>query len=172
MKIHGQRIRTKVPPVALTQERLKEAVKYDPDTGVFVWVKCHAGITRGRTAGNKSHGYIRISIDGYSYLAHRLAWLYVHGEFPNSDIDHINGARSDNRLSNLRTATRSQNLMNSKNRARVGCYFHKQRKKWHARISANGKDVSLGYYKTKKLAAAAYLRAIPIHHGKFARTQP
>ena len=91
----------------LTQARLKKLLSYNTDTGEFRWRVTRRGAARaGSVAGCVRHdGYVRIAIDGKRYLAHRLAWLYVHGELV-PELDHANGVRSDNRLDNLRPATR------------------------------------------------------------------
>lgn len=97
----------------ISQDRLKELLTYDPDSGLF-----YAAVTRGKfTAGNAvgsitKRGYVKITADYREYLAHRLAFLYMEGKFPAAEVDHINGVRSDNRWSNMRHATRSQNGQN------------------------------------------------------------
>lgn len=97
----------------VTQAKVRDVLDYDPDTGIFRWR--HAGASRkaGAIAGNIMHDgrYIRIGIGGKSYLAHRLAWLYVHGQWP-TEIDHINWNGLDNRMVNLRSVTRKQNGLN------------------------------------------------------------
>ena len=88
--------------------RLRELLSYDPDTGLFRWSKNKGSKDAGELAGCVSpKGYILIGIDGCLYLAHRLAWLYVHGEFPEKDIDHRDQDKSNNRICNLRLATSS-----------------------------------------------------------------
>lgn len=145
----------------ITQERLKQLVHYDPDTGKFTRLK----VTRGAhiQAGNKRlDGYISLFIDGKAMSAHRMAWLYVHGTFPELYIDHINGDRSDNRIANLRQATRSENAQNigsayrnNKSSGILGVYPHACGK-WQAKIQLNKKSRSLGLYHTKEEAAKAY----------------
>jgi hypothetical protein len=97
---------------SLTQDRLKELLHYDVNTGVFIWAKGRRGCTKGAVAGGlDSHGYISIGIDGVKHMAHRLAWFYVYGYYP-TEVDHENHARADNRLDNLRDANRVSNSKN------------------------------------------------------------
>src|SRR5687768_4110898 len=110
----------------LTAERLRELLDYDPDTGVFRWKTrpVRAEYLRtdrawnsrfaGRPAGTLVKGYVCILIYRRSYRAHRLAWLYVHGEWPRNELDHEHGNRADNRIEKLRSATRGQNMQNRK----------------------------------------------------------
>ncbi len=102
----------------VTADRLKELLSYDPETGIFVWAKLSGRRARiGDRAGsfNLSLGYRVIGIDGERHYEHRLAWLYMTGEWPSEDLDHENCDKSDNRFSNLREATDSQNLANVAN---------------------------------------------------------
>jgi hypothetical protein len=159
----------------LTQERLKELLSYDPLTGVFLWkvAKKHGGCV-GDVAGSKnSQGYIVIGADGKHYKAHRLAWLYHYGEIP-KEIDHANLDKSDNRISNLRPATRSQNRSNIrayKNSAsgQKGVSPHGMTGKWQAVISIGGKQNYLGLFERQEDAAAAYSKAAIQLYGSFAR---
>lgn len=97
----------------LTQTRLKELLSYDPETGIFTWVKTVSNrAPAGKTAGADGHGYRDIRLYGRLYKAHRLAWLYMTGDWPLDQIDHINGTRSDNRWVNLRAATLTENNRN------------------------------------------------------------
>lgn len=164
--------------MALTQERLKELLTYSPETGHFYWAKktCKKVVV-GKEAGcRESHyGYILVGIDGKVYGAHRLAWLYVHGVWPDQ-IDHANGDPTDNRLVNLRNCTHSQNLKNVKRPSHntsglKGVHFHRQTGKWRARITAGGRHHSLGLHPTKELAHAAYREGALKLHGDFARFQ-
>jgi hypothetical protein len=99
----------------LTADRLRELVHYDPTTGLFTWTKNRAYKALGGTPAGylNTNGYARITIDGISHAAHRLAWLYVHGRWPEATIDHINRIPHDNRLANLREASQSENNANS-----------------------------------------------------------
>jgi hypothetical protein len=114
--------------------------------------------------GLSTCGYRRINIDRRLYQAHRLAWLYVHGRWPIVELDHINGVRDDNRLANLREATRAQNNQNLSQRSdnksgHVGASFHKQTRRWKAQIQVGGQTRHLGLYATPEAAHDAYLAA-------------
>ena len=136
----------------ITQSELKELLDYDPNTGLFVW-KFSPRFSAGSIAGNKiPRGYIHICINYKQYQAHRLAWLYVFGDWPKNGIDHINRIPSDNRIANLRDVTQSENMKNQKmhfnNKSGVcGVYWHKSRGKWQAQINVSGKCIALGRYK-------------------------
>lgn len=151
---------------ALTQERLKELLHYDPNTGDFVWLANKARAKIGNIAGCcKEGGYRQIKIDGTMHLAHRLAWLYVHGTFPEKGIDHFDGNPSNNRTENLREATQSENMENQR-KARsnnisgvFGAHWSKDKQKWYSRIVVKGIKNHLGYFATPELASAAYLTA-------------
>mgnify|MGYP000037034139 CR=1 FL=1 len=151
----------------LTQERLKELLHYDPDTGLFTWIKStNTSIKINSVAGGKtSRGYIQIRADKKLYLAHRLAWLYFYGNFPESFLDHVNEKPSDNRISNLRLATHQENGHNKstphKNNTSgfLGVTWQKLNKKWLAQIRLNGKRKHLGLFNTPESAHKAYLEA-------------
>lgn len=100
----------------LTAARLRELLNYDQATGVFVWrVAMRYGVGAGGPAGSMcSNGYLKIKVGGKRLSAHRIAWLFVTGEWPSDMIDHINGVRSDNRFSNLRDASRAVNQQNQR----------------------------------------------------------
>ncbi|WP_409242962.1 HNH endonuclease, partial [Enterobacter hormaechei] len=104
-------------------------------------------------------------------------WMYVHGELPELDIDHINGNPSDNRLENLRLVTHQQNMCNRKKRndnssGYPGVCFHKTNNKWHASIRVKGKRIHLGYFKTAKEAYDKYVEASKKYHSQYTRAQP
>jgi len=147
----------------ITQARLKEVLDYNPETGVFVWKESRSGIKTSGIAGCKqSDGYIRISVDGKQYFAHRLSWLYVHGYFPEHSLDHINRNKSYNRISNLREVSSQCNLRNTGNpkdntSGVKGVCWSKQSEKWRADIMANGKQKHLGDYKHFDNAVCARL---------------
>lgn len=99
----------------ITRERLKQCLFYSPTVGVFEWRRSGRKIRRGLLAGAVvGNGYVRVCVDGKPYPAHKLAWLYMTGEYPEGPIDHIDGDRSNNAFSNLRLATCSQNSHNMK----------------------------------------------------------
>lgn len=151
----------------LTATRVREVLAYDPDTGVFTWKvrtsnRAHLGAEAGRVGAN---GYRYLGLDGSLHLAHRLAWLYVHGVWPADMIDHIDGDRLNNRIANLRPADMRRNQQNRKgpqanNRSGLlGVSWSKQARKWHAQISDAGQSHHLGYFACPEEAHAAYLDA-------------
>ena len=138
----------------LTQQRLQEVLDYDPNTGEFRWkIKPSMSVNLYDKAGSisKQTGYVIIGINGKVYKAHRLAWLYCYGIFPKKQIDHKNGQKSDNRISNLRELTPVENGQNAKKRKNnktgiTGVFFNKKDKKWWAYIRANDHLHHLGRY--------------------------
>lgn len=143
----------------LTQDRLKELLDYDKETGAFTRrVTRGWRATAGSTAGTIKNGYVLIRIDGVKYSAHRLAFLYITGEFPPKHIDHKNGDRSDNRFTNLRHASRSLNNRNVRAYGTSGIrgvHWNRASNKWHAQIKIDGKSRHIGSFTTEKEAAAA-----------------
>jgi len=145
--------------------RLKALLHYDPDTGEFRWVQTRSNVIKaGDKAGLISNeGYARIGLDKVRYFAHRLAWLYMTGEWPAHQIDHINGNRGDNRWCNLRQVTPQQNTWNQRNpkgaNPYLGASYVKRMRKWLGYITVHGKRHRLGYYDTPEEAHAAYIRA-------------
>jgi hypothetical protein len=162
--------------MTLTQAHLRHRLHYDPDTGVFTWLNPnkYRPEYKGRGAGSlHTLGYIHIYVDGKAYKAHRLAWFYVHGEWPLQDIDHMNGDRADNRIANLRDVSRSSNAEN-RHHAReghalglLGVVWRKRNKKYEARIHVGGKYLYLGLFHTKEEAHAVYLAAKRKHHAAY-----
>jgi hypothetical protein len=148
----------------LSLERLKLLLNYDPLTGVFKWlVSTATNVKVGAVAGSDSHGYLAIRIDGKRYLAHRLAWFYMHGNWPPSMIDHIDGCKSNNCLSNLRAVENGGNMQNKKvahgnsKTGLIGVSPYKKTGKFKAQIGVNGKVRHIGYFDTPEEAHAAYL---------------
>jgi hypothetical protein len=154
----------------LTQERLKELLSYNPETGVFVWRTRRSGIKVGVLVGSpNADGYLRIMVDKKRYLSHRLAWFYMYGYWPDKQIDHINRVRTDNRIENLREATPLQNTWNLSIRSYntsglTGASVHKKSGKWIAQISIAGRKKHLGLHATAEEAHIAYLEAKEQHH--------
>ena len=148
----------------LTQARLKELFDYDLDGFLVRKVT----VNKKARAGDKASylhdtGYIRVTVDKHPIYAHRAIWLWHNGILPVNDIDHINGCRSDNRIENLRIATRSQNNQNqtkakSNNKSGfLGVSWNNRDKKWFSRIKIDGKTINCGYFDTPEQAYAAYL---------------
>lgn len=151
--------------MSLTQAKLKELLRYEPLTGLFTWlVQKSNRVCVGGVAGViNDRGYIQIKIDGSAYKAHRLAWLYMTGAWPQLEIDHKNGIRNDNKWRNLRDVTRFINHQNQRKAQRhnkTGFLGVTQRgKHFPATITVNKKSCSLGTYLTPELAHEAYLKA-------------
>jgi hypothetical protein len=165
----------------LTAEYVKSILNYDPDTGSFTWrwrsdVPPEWNTRRsGKVAGTfMKIGYLLIGINDTRYLGHRLAMLITEGRWPDNQIDHINGDRSDNRRANLRFATSGENKWNRgkdrDNRSGFkGVRIHKSSGLWGARITKAGREYSLGYYKTPEEASEAYKAGAVKYHGEFAK---
>lgn len=160
----------------ITLERLKEVLHYDPDTGVWTWrIWMGARAPKGARAGCvTSEGYRHIRVDRRLYLAHRLAVLYMTGEWPTETVDHKNVTPGDDRWENLRNATGSQNIANSHTRCDSssglkGVSWHRQAKRWKAQIQTSGKKRHLGLFATREAAHEAYCVAAAKHFGEFAR---
>lgn len=152
----------------LTHSRLLEKLVYERTTGVFRWRSNTRGAKAGVIAGAiGSNGYRKITIDTKQYRAHRLAWFYVHGSWPEA-IDHRDHNKDNNSIKNLRDASRninSQNLISAQRRNKTGLLgVAPHRKKWAAKLVANGKKVWLGVFDTPELAHAAYVGAKRVHH--------
>jgi hypothetical protein len=136
----------------LTQERLMEIVRYIPSSGLFIRMRNSKRWRIGQVMGSFSKiGYITMWIDGKSYYAHRLAWLYMTGKWPENEIDHIDHNRCNNVWGNLREVTRKENRMNVTLLERnssgfTGVRFDKENNKWLASIGVNGKNVNLGRF--------------------------
>ena len=149
----------------LTAQRLRELIGYDPETGVFTRRVRLSNRSKMQNLGTVSNnGYFRFSVDGRNYFSHRLAWLYMNGNWPEHDIDHINGIRNDNRIANLRAVSRALNLQNmreAKTNSHSGLLgvALDQRGKWAASIQTFGERTRLGRFDTKEQAYAAYLSA-------------
>lgn len=156
----------------LTQKRLKAVLHYDPVTGVFKRFSgkgCKSG-SIGTVPKGDRFAYLRIGVDRKIYGAHRLAWLYMTGSFPDRLIDHINGDKLDNRFVNLRLATNSENKQNVR-KARsdsrsglIGATWYAQGQKWRAAIQIDGKKKHLGYFNTAEEAHLVFMEHKRRHH--------
>lgn len=158
--------RSKPLPEWLTQDELRRMFHYDPVSGIFTYLIDipHNPRRCGDIAGGSSGLHGHIMIDHRGYLQHRLAWFYMTGEWPQEEIDHIDGNGHNNAWSNLRKATRQQNRANSRKSTRntsglKGVYFNKRMKKWHTQIKINGKKRHLGVFVNKQKAHEAYVVA-------------
>jgi hypothetical protein len=160
----------------ITQEELKSQLHYDPENGHFTWLLNKGFVHKGDRAGwTTEKGYIKITVLGSQYFAHRLAFLYMEGAFPPHQVDHIYHNRSHNVWKNLRHATGTMNQRNSSGRKNntsgyCGVHFHRDTKKWEARIKLQGKYQYLGSYKNVEDAARARKEAeikfgFHPHHG-------
>lgn len=160
----------------LTRERLLEVLRYEPETGHFYWrvFRTTKAKADARAGSVTRYGYERITVDFVTYQAHRLAWLYMTGEWPPL-IDHRDGCKTNNAWSNLRLATGSQNRANScgrKNRKLdlpKGVTRYLRSKKYCAQIYTAGKRRIIGFFNTVDEAAAAYSAAAHETFGEFAR---
>ena len=136
----------------MKQKYLKSKLNFDSNTGLFTYAKNVNRFKKGDISGHLNNdGYIAISIDKKIYNAHRLAWLYIYGYMPTEQIDHINHIRTDNRISNLREATHTENDRNAKKRhdntsGVTGVSWHKKDKRWSARINTDGNRINLGSF--------------------------
>ena len=150
------------PAQDITAEKLRELLHYDPETGIFTRkVSTSNSVKVGDITGCPSGpGYLLISVRSRRYQAHRLAWLYVYGEWPKDQLDHINRIRTDNRIANLRDVTQKQNHQNrskpsNNTSGHTGVYWDKRDSKWRAEIKHNQKHIYLGYFTDIEEAVAA-----------------
>ncbi len=153
----------------LTQSRLKELLSYDPETGLFRHLVNRSVARAGSQAGTcRNDGYVKLSIDGGQYYAHRLAWLYMFGQ-DESDVDHIDRNPSNNAICNLRRVTKSQNQHNrieqrNNTSGYKGVTFCKRTGRWRAAIWVNDRPVYLGYFSSPEDASYAYKGAQTLFH--------
>jgi hypothetical protein len=165
-QIHAMR---KAKEAAVSADFVRSILSYDPETGEFVWrvrrgKTCRAGDAAGAI---KRDGYRHISIGRVKFLAHRIAWLYMTGSFPEYPLDHINRDKLDNRWANLRETNHSDNAMNcglrSDNTSGFRGVSRYKNGPWVAQIFVRGRPVFLGRFDTAERAAAAYEAARAFH---------
>ena len=157
-------------------QELKEIVHYDPETGIMKWAKLlNARAPIGKECGRTmTRGYRAFIVRRKTIYTHRAAWAYVNGSWPKNTIDHINGNKSDNRISNLREATSGENNRNSKtpksNTSGVkGVSWNSKHQRWRARVGINKKDIHVGEFLTIQQAENAIIEMRKTLHGEFAR---
>lgn len=163
---------SRTPVTEVTLEQVKKLFSYDPDSGVFTrLISTSRCVKVGQVAGSMNgDGYLQVKIDGHRYTMHRLAWLYVNGEWPKGVIDHLNGHRADNRIANLRDTTQKVNAQN-KHKARsdsasrlLGVYKEKRGRRYRSHIWIDGRLHVIGYFDTKEEAHAAYVETKRLKH--------
>lgn len=151
----------------LTADQVRDLLDYDPATGNLAWRKTGKGRRLDRIAGSPDrHGYLQTRVNGRMYFNHRLAWLHVHGTWPQYVIDHINGNPADNRIENLRDVPRKTNQENQRKAAAsnkttglLGASLHRKTGKFVAAIQTDRTKHYLGLYETPEQAHAAYVTA-------------
>jgi hypothetical protein len=172
----------------ISRDDIRRLLDYSAATGVFTWrerpremfkTKRGHSVWNARYSGTiagsiTKNGYRSFSLLDGAIYCHRAAWLYVYGWLPDIDIDHVNGNKDDNRISNLRIATRSENIANSKRHidsasGHKGVSLHKRSGKWRADICLLGRQKFLGCYDTREEAAQRYREAASEAFGQFAR---
>ena len=154
----------------LTPEMVRGRLSYDAVSGLFTWkVSPSRGVKAGSIAGHvRTDGYVNIRLFYRFYAAHRLAWFYTHGTWP-PIIDHKDGDKANNRLDNLREATKAQNIVNRK--PPKGYFWSSRDKIFQSKIVVNGETLLLGRFRTAEAAHAAYLVAHEKHYGEFSFTR-
>lgn len=157
----------------VTWDELVSLLSYNEDTGVFTWLINTGSKKKGSRAGSTTvEGYCRITIKGTEYRLHRLAWFYIHKEWPPNVIDHINRDRADNRICNLRLATVQQNkynmgLMSTSTTLMRGVSLYKRTGKYQAKIRIKGVRKHLGYFNTAEEASVVYEKFAKDNFGEF-----
>ena len=163
------------PEELLDVKTASNYLNYNAKTGSFVWKVKTKTYNTGDIAGKANcRGYVSIWIGGKQYYAHRLAWAFCNGSWPIGDIDHVNEDKSDNRILNLRVASRSENMFNrgcNKNNTSgmKGVVFCKKTNRWRAQMMVNRKSVNIGRFKTIEAAANAYMLKAQEIRGEFAK---
>lgn len=154
----------------LSAQQLRERLSYDPETGVLRRRRAIRGSAANSIVGcDSGRGYIKVAVHGRRYYAHRLIWLWMTGQWPDADVDHINGNPSDNRWVNLRAATRSQNLQNLIHKPAGasgvrGVTWDARNQRWRAQLRVNKTYVDVGRFESIEDAERAYLAAKRKNH--------
>lgn len=163
----------------ITQAELKNRLSYNEATGVFTWnIRSNPRMRPDKVAGYaKPTGYVLIKLRGKNYLAHRLAWLYVHGHFPDRDIDHIDRNPNNNRISNLRLATATQNSGNrnlaiSNKSGYRGVSYNTIARKYYAHATEQGRRYYLGTFDTPQEASEVVEARRKAYYGEFNSVPP
>lgn len=158
----------------ISLEEASALLRYNPRTGLFFWKVKRNGTKAGKSAGCPSK-YVRIKINGKSYSASCLAWLFMTGTWPENEVDHRDTNKHNNRWKNLRPATRAQNMQNCRKQLRAkssrfkGVYWKKDAGRWEAIIGIAGKQRYLGRFDREEDAHTAYVTAAKKVFGEFAR---
>lgn len=155
----------------ITQQELHQLLHYDPETGHMTWLQSRGRIAKGQRSGSiRGEGYRQVMIDGVAHQEHRLAWLWMTGEWPDGQIDHKDRVRSNNCWSNLRVATHAENQQNVGMRGDNTSGFRgvsKHRGKWQAHITRGGRRVRIGGFDTAAEANQAAISARQLAYGEF-----
>lgn len=163
-----------LPKPEITVDYVRKVLNYDHETGEFTWSVRASQQTVGSLAGYKKNGYIYIRLGDRQYFAHVIAWLYVRGEWPTGKLDHEDTNRANNRLSNLRYATKAQNAQNrGKTKRNTSGYkgvWKTKSGRYQTAIGVDNEKIHLGLFDSPSDAALAYDAAAIVLHGKFART--
>ena len=160
----------------ITQERLKELLHYDPETGIFTWLQVNSNVVSvgSRAGGKTTDGYRNIGVDGSRYGEHVLAFIYMEGREPLGQIDHKDTIKDNNIYSNLREALRGHNHCNSKRRTDnssgiKGLSWNSRVKRWEAYVTIDGTRTTKKFQKFEKDLAISWLVATRKRlHGEFA----
>ncbi|POR42529.1 HNH endonuclease [Methylobacterium sp. V23] len=159
----------------ITRDFVLQVLIYDPVTGIFTWRQSRGGKLLGTRAGGlDGDGYEVIRLNKRAFKSHRLAWLYVHSDLPDSDLDHRDLNRANNAINNLRPATRAQNIANTKKRATnrsgyKGVSYHAFSGLYRATLFVRGKQICGKYHKKPEDAYAEYCAMAVASYGEFAR---
>ena len=149
----------------ITQQKIRQILSFEPDSGTFRWRERHGNKAIGSIAGHADHlGYWKVKIQGHSYRAHKLAWLYVFGEWPTFPIDHIDGNKANNAIANLRDGSCGVNQQNvrrpqtNNKSGYLGVHKRSDSKTYRVAISVDGVLRHFGGFKSAKDASDAYLQ--------------